>query len=200
MLHNLKKLSDEKLIEASPYDQNAFAEIVNRYEKPLLRYLFRFSNFKKECAEDILQEAFLKMYRNLYSFDPSLKFSSWAYRITHNEAINYLRKRKEAISIDFKPEEGEALIDVLSSEVDLPKEFSKKETSQKIRSALKNLPPDYQEVLVLKYFEDKSYDEISDILKKPSGTIATLLNRAKEQLKTLIIKNNLIHSHELEAF
>ena len=84
------EISDEALVEQALEDMSVFAVIVERYEQRLLRYIHRISAFSDEAAEDILQEAFLKAWKNLNGFSPKLKFSSWIYRITHNLVIlNY---------------------------------------------------------------------------------------------------------------
>lgn len=193
MNFDYSKKTDEDLMRLSVGNSSAFAELVYRWQSPLLRYVVRFSGASHECAEDIVQNSFLKIYKNLYGFDYSLKFSSWAYRITHNETLNHLRKEKNLVPLDGKvgDEDSLKLIEILTDETDIEKELSKKEEIKKIQKVLKNLSPDFREILVLKYLEDKSYDEISDILKKPAGTVATLIHRAKEQLKTLAQKNNL---------
>jgi RNA polymerase sigma-70 factor, ECF subfamily len=185
--HKQSALSDSQLVTLALKKQDAFEELVNRYESKLFRYVLRFSGLTDQCAEDILQEVFVKIYRNLNDFDPSLKFSSWAYRITRNETINYIRKNKKNknLSLQTDDEDTANLIDFLKSEDDIPEEIAKKELSAEVHEVLSRLPEKYKEVLVLRYLEELDYSEISDILKKPMGTVATLLNRAKSQFKTL---------------
>ncbi|MCD6109490.1 RNA polymerase sigma factor [bacterium] len=188
------KLSDEQLVKESLKDKNKFAILVERYEQKLLRYIKRITGHYNNQAEDILQETFIKIYRNLNKFDQSLKFSSWAYRITHNESINHIRKEKETIPIETDDTETENLINILGSETDIQEETATKELATQIRKAIKKLPKKYQDVLILYYLEDKDYQEISDILKKPKATIGTLLSRAKLKLKKFAIITN--NSHE----
>ena len=85
---------DEELVNLTLKDQEVFAYLIERYESKLLRYIIRISGVSWEEAEDILQEAFIKAYRNLNSFDQSLSFSSWVYRITRNQAISAYRRNK----------------------------------------------------------------------------------------------------------
>jgi len=180
-----KKLSDEELVKASLKEINFFGELIERYEKKLKFYILRISNFSDEEVEEILQEIFLKTWKNLNDFDSDLKFSSWIYRIAHNETISIFRKYKsrgedQRVSLESEVFENISGLD------DLVKEFKLKEKAKEIKKVLKKLsPPEYKEVLILKYFEDKSYDEISDILQKPPGTIATLLHRAKIQFRNI---------------
>jgi len=157
-----------------------FACLVKRYESKLSAYLRRLFNLGKEDVEDILQESFIKAYLNLNDFDKDLKFSSWLYRITHNQAISAWRKTK-ARGYSLSLEENEWL--ELASGLDLSEEFARHQDKVVLTEALSRLPLKYREVLVLKFLEEKNYKEISDILKKPEGTIGTLINRGKKFLK-----------------
>ncbi len=177
--------SDEQLIQESLKDKNKFATLVERYEQRLLRYIKRLTGHTNNQAEDILQEAFIKIYRNLNNFDPNLKFSSWAYRITHNEAVNHIKKTKETIPIETDDQETKNLINILESDTNIPEEISKKELAEKVQKTIEDLPKKYRDVIILYYLEEKDYAEISDILKKPTGTIGTLLSRAKSKFKHL---------------
>ncbi len=178
--------SDEELVQLSIADVDAFYFLIKRYEPKILRYIRRMTGSKPDKAEDILQEIFLKVYRNLNSFDPTLKFSSWVYRIAHNEMINQYRKDKQTsgtVSLDDTDE-----IDLsakLIYDEDIHKTYVYGETAEAVKKALQSLPVKYRDVLILRYFEDKDYNEISDILRKPPGTIATLLNRAKSKFKKI---------------
>jgi len=192
-MDNFQNKTDVELVSLALADQDIFLHLMQRYEKKLLRYIRRFTGLSTECAEDALQESFIKIYQNLNSFDSSLSFSSWAYRITHNETVTYLRKTKkiETVSIEVDGDDETSLIDVLQSDVDIEHEVSRNDLNKKIREAINMLSPKYREVLVLKYLEDLSYDEISDVLKIPMGTVGTLVNRAKTQFKQIAEKNNL---------
>jgi len=157
-----------------------------------------FTGLSKECAEDVLQETFVKVFRKLNSFNQSLSFSSWIFRIAHNEAINYLKKNKNklTISLDAEDEQNLSLINILASEENVVKKISGQETSAKVREALTHLRSDYREVLILRYLEQYDLNEISDILKKPLGTIGVLLSRAKISFKELAKKFNLIDDEQ----
>lgn len=174
-----RKLSDENLVKKTLTNQDIYAYLMDRYEEPLLRYIKRLTSVRDEEAEDILQDVFIKAYQNLNSFDRALKFSSWIYRICHNEVISYFRKRKARpeviVSID-----DEVIVRKIAAEVDLEKEMDLKLKSEATREVVKKLDKKYRDVLILKYLEDKSYEEIAEILKKPTGTIGTLISRAKK--------------------
>ncbi|KKP58445.1 MAG: RNA polymerase sigma-70 factor, ECF subfamily [Candidatus Moranbacteria bacterium GW2011_GWF2_34_56] len=183
--------SDNELVKLSLENQKYFYCIISRYEKVILYYILRISSFPREDAEDILQDVFISVYKNLNEFDNSLKFSSWIYRIAHNKTISAWRKikvRPRAIPTD----EEDNLFDFIASGENIVLELENKHTAQELRKSLEKLDEKYKEVLVLKFLEDKDYKEISDILKKPLGTIATLINRAKKKLKDEIMKNEKI--------
>ncbi len=185
--------TDAELVALALRDADYFTPLVERYEPKLARYIRRFSGLNKECTEDVLQEVFLKIYTNLNDFDQSLKFSSWTYRIAHNETINHLRKTrgKEPISLENNDPDIVNLIDVLESDVDVMDEVVQNELKNKIRLVLLELPVKYREVLVLRFLEELDYSEISDVLRKPMGTVSTLINRAKSQFKQRALENNL---------
>ena len=179
--------SDEELVVLTLQNKECFVCIINRYEKKLLRYMKRISNIPEEELQDILQETFIKAYYNLNNFDSDLKFSSWIYRIAHNSIIDTHRKNKirpQGNLVDIE----DNLLQNIASNTNVLKEVDQKYVRKNIEDALENMEQKYQEVLILKFFEEKDYKEISDILKKPMGTVATLLNRAKKKLKEEIIR------------
>jgi RNA polymerase sigma-70 factor (ECF subfamily) len=184
--------TDEELVSLSLNNKRYFAEIVRRYELKLSAYIYRLAKLGPEDAEDLLQEVFLKVYQNLNSFDAELKFSSWIYRITHNETMAFFRRR------NVRPhghlvDESEEVLARLASELDLMRDLEAKDDTRILIESLNILPKDYREVLILKYFEHKSYDEISDILTMPSGTVATRINRAKERLRRIMSSTGYNH-------
>ena len=176
-------------MRAALKNADEFARIIEKYEKQLFVYIKRITSVSDDDAQDILQEVFIKIYENLNDFDQNLKFSSWAYRITHNYAISYYRKNKKSMN-DISLEDNEVLYEKLASELNLKEEIDEKLLKEKVKEILSELDPKYREVLILKYLEDKDYTEISNILRKPMGTIATLLNRAKAKFKEILKKNN----------
>ena len=196
-----KLLSDEDLIPFILKEMNLFSHIIERYEVKLQKYIIR--SFWIENPDDVLQDIFIKVYSNLNSFKTNLKFSSWIYRIAHNYTLDYLNKKKNEISFsDFSNnvnEEDDFFINKLDflenikSDENISTELNKKELISIIKQTIYSLPENYKDVLILKYYEDKDYDEISDILKIPNWTVATWLNRAKDQLKQDLIKNKILH-------
>ena len=165
-----------------------FVFLIQRYEKRLFVYIKRLAKISDGDAEDILQEVFIKTYENLNDYDTGLKFSSWIYRITHNHTISFYRKNKKA-SQTLSLEDNTMLLEKIKSEFNLKDKIHNKIQKEEISHLLSKLDKKYRDVLILKYLEDKNYREISNILRKPMGTTATLLNRAKEKFRE-ILKNN----------
>lgn len=183
---NLNEQPDQELVRLALENQDNFLYIVNRYEKKLLSFILRISNVSYQDAQDLLQEIFIKIYQNLNDYDPGLKFSSWIYRIARNHVISHYRKNKNRPQVlPFELEQD--MFENLAADFDLGQTVETKLTRERIFAVLDKLKPKYREVIVLRYFEEKSYDEISDIIKKPTGTVGTMINRAKKQLKEKFI-------------
>jgi len=169
-------LSDREIVKKSLADIDYFTCLYDRYEQRLFRYVKRIALVNDEQAHDILQEAFIKIWRNLNDFDQSLKLSSWIYRIVHNETVSYWRKQKSfGKDRQVKPDDNLLKIDPDDFETNQDKEQKDMVT----HDVLELLPLKYKTVLVLKFMEDMSYHEISDVLKIPEGTVASWINRAK---------------------
>lgn len=182
----MEQLTDAQIIEkVRKGETNLFSELVLRYQNKIFAYIYKIVNQKEE-AEDVVQETFIKVYKNINSFDADRKFSSWIYRISHNEAINHLKKYRKATVLSY--DGSEYLLNSLKTERNLIKELINSEDYQVLKTALDKLPLKYKEVIILKYLEEKSYEEISQILEKPIATVGTLINRAKAQLKNLLTK------------
>jgi len=164
-------------------DQELYRELVRRYQNKLLRYA-NYLVHDEEPAADVVQEAFIKAFVNLQGFNTRKKFSSWIYRIVHNEAINYLKKSKKITPFAGR----EWLADRVRSDTDLENDFLKNQEKETVGRALEKLPLDYSEPLILFYFEEKSYDEISDILRMPVGTVGTRISRGKNLLRGFLEK------------
>jgi RNA polymerase sigma-70 factor (ECF subfamily) len=181
--------TDNELVRLSLDNSDWFLCLAKRYEKKLLQYIMRISKFRREEAEDVLQEVFVKTYYNLNEFDNELKFSSWIYRIAHNQTISEIRKVSVRPSVPFEKED----IDRFEDAFDITKEIDNSFNKEKINEALSKLDEKYREVLVLRFLDEKDYVEISDILKKPVSTVGNLILRGKKLFKIeyekLIINN-----------
>lgn len=188
-LSSQHSLTDAEAVVLATQHPDNFAVIIERYSAPLLRYLKRLTNWPEEDLEDLLQDIFLKTYLNLNSYDSSKQFSSWIYALAHNQVISLYRKRQarpEGHKVDLE----EADWQKLKADIDLFLELDVKDKQMFVEQVLEVLPVKYREVLVLKFLEDRSYQEISDIIKKPAGTVASLISRAKKEFKKIALKQN----------
>lgn len=188
--NDIANKSDEDLVNLTLENQEFYLYLMERYEKKLKRYAKRISGLDEKDIEDILQNVFIKVYLNLNDFDGDLKFSSWIYRITHNEVISNYRKFYSKIKI-VDAAENDKLLERICSNIDIEKEIDLSYVKENVNKILAGMNEKYREVLVLRYLEEKDYKEISDILKKPIGTIATLINRAKTKFQQEAEKKNI---------
>lgn len=184
-MYELHDVSDEDVIPLLMKDRNVFVVLVQRYEEKLDRYIRRLGITSKQDREDVLQNIFVKTYKNIQGFDTSLSFSAWVYRIAHNESMSFFRAKKvrpEGHLID----DGEQVLLTILDENDFTKDLDRKIEAKKIAQHVQKLDGIYRDIIILRYFEDRDYREISDILKIPEGTVATLLYRAKKKLRILL--------------
>ena len=181
--------TDEELVKLSLGNPDHFSCLTRRYESKLLHYIMRISKFRREDASDILQDVFVKTYYNLNDFNSDLKFSSWVYRIAHNQTVSEIRKKSVRLTVPFEKED----IDRFEDAFDVSKEVDNSLDREMIDRALSKLDEKYREVLVLRFLDEKDYVEIADILKKPVSTVGNLILRGKVLFKAeydkLIRKN-----------
>lgn len=174
--------SDEQLMAALAHEPEVYGILIARYQDKLARYIMRVSGIRGDELDDVLQGVFVKAYEKSASFNPALSFNAWVYRIAHNETINYWKKNKryqEGSSFDgeMTAELQEVLADDTTSE-----ELLRAADQELIRDALGNIKAEYRSILILRFFEEQSYEEIGDVLQMPGGTVATKIHRAKKAL------------------
>lgn len=173
------ELTDEVLARSVQQgDTESFGVLMERYEAKLKRYGTKFLADRDDIT-DLVQDAFLRAYQNIQSFDTSMRFSPWMYRITHNEFVSAVRKRSRSkvISIDF-----DALVSHPAYDDPAPAEREQREMRILIDRGLEKVSSKYREVLVLYYLEELSYREIADILQVPVSTVGIRLKRGKDAL------------------
>jgi RNA polymerase sigma-70 factor (ECF subfamily) len=171
------KLTDEAVVQlVRSKNKEAYAAIIKRYKSKLLRYA-AFLVGSDAIAADVVQDSFIKAYINLNGFDTKKQFSSWIYRIVHNEAMNVLHRQKRSQPIDETMD--------FDSGVDIEDDFIRSELTSMTHDCLLSLPVMYREPVTLYYLDDKTYEEISTILRIPVGTVGTRISRAKAQLKKI---------------
>lgn len=185
-------LQERDLIrKAKQGDMLAFEELILKHEKIVYNLAFRMMNHSED-AMDISQEVFLKAYRSLSNFDERSAFSTWLYRITHNTCIDEIRKRKGkqtySLEEDLESEDGSMQRQV-ADDGDTPEEsLMRKEQKSEILRALDTLSEEHKVAIILRDVKGLSYEEIAEILELSLGTVKSRINRARNQLKTEILK------------
>lgn len=165
--------------KAQDGDLNAFSELISSYKKLIYNLCLRMMNDKTE-AEDATQEAFIKIYRGLKSYNGTSKFSTWAMKISSNVCIDIIRKRK----VQTVPIEDYEVNDDSSPE----KAFLELETRKDVERAVQSLPEKYRIMIVYYHFMNLSYQEISNILNEPMTIVKNRLYRARLMLKEYLLK------------
>lgn len=175
----------EKIKQVKKGDQSSFEDIVSYFQNKIYQHCYRMLGNTHE-AEDIAQEAFIRAYMNIDSFDNRRKFSTWLYRIATNLTIDRLRKRKPDYFLDaeVKGTEGLDMYSRLASQDRSPgEEVESLELQRYIQHEISGLPPKYRSIITLRYLEEFSLQEISDILDIPLGTVKTRIHRGREALR-----------------
>ncbi|MCX6796552.1 MAG: RNA polymerase sigma factor [Candidatus Falkowbacteria bacterium] len=186
----LNNLRDEEIVKLALTNPDYFLLIIKRYQTKLFNYIRRLTNISAEDAEDLLQEIFLKIYLNLNDFDQGLKFSSWVYAISRNQVISHHRKlqaRAEGHKVALENND----IKEIAFDFDIKSDIDQNFLKENIQKVLDKLDAKYREVLILKFLEEKNYQEISDIIKRPIGTVGSLLNKAKLEFRKELAKQNI---------
>ncbi|MCB0420124.1 MAG: RNA polymerase sigma factor [Bdellovibrionales bacterium] len=179
------ELSDAELVERVRTDPPYFECLILLFESRLRRYVLRLTGYSSSEIDDVLQESFILIYKNLNGYDSSLKLQSWVFRIVHNKSIDCLRKRHQTIrSLEDMPIEdidSKEISDFLSGVTGEDFVFAK-EKMQFVVSALDAFSEEAKEIFILRFWEGRDYKEISDILKKPIGTVSAILHRSKTEI------------------
>ncbi len=186
-------IDDQQLAaQAAQGREGAYRELLRRYERPIFSLVYRMVR-DRSLAEDLAQEAFIRAFNAIDSYNPRYKFSSWIFKIANNHTIDHLRKKRlDTVSIDGSPhastsEEAVQTRVVVESTAETPEEFvENRELGSLIEQAIGELRPEYRNVVLLRHVEGYTYDEISDILDLPLGTVKTYLHRARGELKQLL--------------
>jgi len=177
----ISQLSDEQITRLVQKGNNeAFGFLVEKYEASIKRYARKFTQ-EPETINDITQNVFLKAFSHINSFNIKLKFSTWLYRIAHNELVNFLKKKKELPLFDFDifwPH-------LTPGKKELENETEKTMMRETFEKCLEKIPAKYKEVINFYYLEDLSYEEIAEILQTPVSTIGVRLKRGKAILRNL---------------
>lgn len=186
-----KALKDFKLIDhaINDGDEQAFAELMERYKRPVYHMILKMIR-NTDDAEDLTIEAFAKAFKNLHKFKKDYTFSTWLFRIATNNTIDFIRKKKlKTFSLDtsFTDDGGESVtIDVEDNNLNPQDETIKGQKIELVQMFVTKLPPKYQRLVRLRYFDELSYDEIAKTLDAPLGTVKAQLHRARELMYDLV--------------
>ena len=177
--------SDEALaVEAKRGSEEAFRELVERFHRPVYALIVRIVR-QPELAEDLSQETFLKAWKALARFDPERRFSSWIFKIAHNSALDELRRGGlETVSLDAPfagDDEPPELPADLAAENPLLRTLAR-ESGRLLERAISRLRPAYRGILLLRFAQEMSYDEIAEVLGLPLGTVKIHIFRARAEL------------------
>ncbi len=183
-----KAIYDFKLVrKARQGDQQAYAELMGRYRDSIYYMLLKMVSNTSD-AEDLMIEAFGKAFKNLDQYTPSFAFSTWLFKIATNNCIDFIRKRRTStISIDQTSEDQETQTITIQSDTPDPEENMINDQKVKLmRDVVSKLKPRYKTLVELRYFNEYSYEEISEKLDLPIGTVKAQLFRARELLYNIL--------------
>ncbi|KRG14803.1 RNA polymerase sigma factor SigW [Lederbergia galactosidilytica] len=181
----------QRIKEVLKGDREAFGEIVELFKDKVFQLCYRMLGNRHE-AEDIAQEAFVRAYVNIHSFDQKKKFSTWLYRIATNLCIDRIRKKKPDYFLDAEVAgtEGLTMYSQIAAEGKSPdSEVETLELQELVQREIMRLPDKYRIVVILRYIDELSLNEISEVLEMPLGTVKTRIHRAREALRKQL--NNL---------
>lgn len=181
---------DFKLVQqAVQGDQKAYAELLSRYKDSIYFMLLKMVN-NRDDAEDLTIEAFGKAFKNLHQYTPDFAFSTWLFKIATNNCIDFIRrKRKFTFSIDksIESDSGQEMqFEIKSPALDPEEGMIKKQKAALMRDVVQKLKPRYKRLVELRYFHERSYEEIADELQLPLGTVKAQLFRAREFLYQIL--------------
>lgn len=181
---------DYKLVQlAMKGDQKAYAELLDRYRDSIYFMLLKMVN-NRDDADDLTIEAFGKAFKRLDQYTPDFAFSTWLFKIASNNCIDFIRKRKQnTISIDIRykdDEGGEMTMDIKANVLNPEEKAIKKQKIKLMHEVVQKLKPRYRSLVEMRYFKEMSYEEISQELDLPLGTVKAQLFRAREFLAEIL--------------
>ena len=186
---------DEKLLieKSINGDVEAFEVLISSCEKKVYNIALKMLGNEAD-AYDASQDTFIKVYKNLENFKGNSSFSTWVYRITSNVCLDMIRKNKNnknVISIDKEIEfdDSDASFEIEDKSADTEEQLLRKERSEALHKAMDRLSPEQKHILVLREFQNLSYDEIAEVLNIGTGTVKSKISRARAALKNELLKN-----------
>lgn len=181
------EVPDEELVARTVSgDRDAFGELVNRHQRPLVNHLYRLTG-QRDGAHDLAQEVFIKVYTSMSTFDPRYRFTTWLYRIASNCAIDYRRKKKPRTCPMTTPvgsDSSESTEPAVPGTTPGPHDvFRLRELESRIDGAIEALPHNYRHLILLRHRLHLRYHEIARTTGLPVGTVKNRIFRAREMLK-----------------
>lgn len=185
-LSQMPQFSDEQIIQrVLAGEKELFSHVLSKFQKGIFNFIFRMVG-RYELATDLTQEAFMKAYLSLDKFNGCYKFSTWMFSIASNLTIDYLRKKRISTYSYEKNPDGikRSMIDRLKSDSHTPvEELENIELKRKIHESIEMLSPEYREIIILRYINGFSYEDIASITGLPLGTVKNRIYRARRILK-----------------
>jgi len=181
----VKSSNSELIKQAIDGDEKAYKKLLENYRAAIYNLLYRMVRNKEE-TEDLVQEAFMKAFTALPSFNEEYAFSTWLYKIAINNCIDHMRKKKlktYSINKPVQSNDGELRREFPDSSMSPDRKILTEERSKLIDGAIQDLPENYKIAIILRHTEEKSYEEIAEILSIPLGTVKARIFRAREMLK-----------------
>ncbi|MFA7252652.1 MAG: sigma-70 family RNA polymerase sigma factor [Candidatus Paceibacterota bacterium] len=178
-------------LDKNDNQEDILPDLVTKHSKSVYRFVFGMVS-DESVAEDLTQDIFVKVWKKLKSYNPKYSFNTWLFTIARNTTIDYLRKRKDLVFSDFdRPDDSNMILDTLTDETVLADEvFAHAQDLHKLRAVLGKMPALYKEILVLRYSDDLSLEEIATILKRPIETVKSQHRRGLLHLKELFTRIN----------
>lgn len=185
-------LTDQQLVTlAQDGDAAAFEVLFNRYKDSIYKLYLTRTNGNSDDADDLLQETFIKVFLNLEKYSTAFTFGQWVYTIARNTFIDFVRKRRDDLSIDKLTGTGSQITPVALEATPEERVINSQREAQ-LAMYLTKMSPRYRELIELRFFKELSYEEIADELKLPIGTVKTQIHRAREQLCKLIMDSDMM--------
>lgn len=178
-------IEDDKLVqEALSGNESSYRKLTEKYQRALYFHIRKMIR-QEEMTEDLVQEVFIKAFNNLDSYSNQYAFSTWLYRIATNHTIDFLRKKKlntYSINDPVKTRDGEMEVQLPDNTFATDQPLMRKQRKQIVQDAIESLPEKYRVVIELRHMQEYSYDEISEELDLPLGTVKAHIFRARELL------------------
>lgn len=171
------------VVKCKKHDKTALTELFKMYEKYLYKICYTYCQNQQD-ALDLIQEIYIKIFNNIDKFNEDMSFHPWVRKLSVNTCLNFRRTIKNnVISLNEGYNKDCSVVDIIASDFSVEKEIEKLDIKKIIIENIKSLPENYRLIIILRYYEDLSYNEISELLNKPLGTVKTELYRAKAILK-----------------